>query len=205
MSEPFPYDVFLSHSSQDAPAVRELAQRLKKDGLRVWFDEWEIKPGDSIVSKIERGLEQSRVLVLAMSEGAFGSDWVSLERTTALFRDPSNVRRRFVPLRLDDAEIPDLLKQFAYVDWRQQSEDEYARLLEACRPVIKWSDYLAKGVWRCRDSTAGAALVGSLASDRFHSPTCRYVESIDASNRICFENRSAAAEYGHYPCKVCKS
>jgi hypothetical protein len=205
MSETFLYDVFISHNSKDKPIVRELAQRLRKDGLRVWLDEWEIKPGDPISLKIEQGLQQSRVLVLAMSANAFGSNWVSLERHTALFRDPTNLKRRFVPLRLDDAPIPDVLKQFAYVDWRQRSEAEYARLLEACRPAVERTDQIAKGVWRCRESTAGAALVGSFKSDRFHSPKCRYVQSIDASNRICFASRSAALEHGHYPCKVCRS
>ena len=52
----FPYDVFLSHSAKDKPVVRDVAERLKKDGLRVWFDEWEIRPGDSIPAKIEEGL-----------------------------------------------------------------------------------------------------------------------------------------------------
>jgi len=135
MSSDFTYDVFLSHSSKDKPVVRELAQRLKADGLRVWFDEWEIEPGDPIGLKIEQGLEQSRALVLCMSENAFASEWVTLERHTALFRDPTNAERRFIPLRLDDAEIKDTLKQFAYVDWRKKSGEQYARLLAACRPA----------------------------------------------------------------------
>ena len=66
MAGTFAYDVFLSHSSKDKPVVRDLAQRLKSDGLRVWLDEWEIRPGDMIGLKIEQGLEQSRVLVLAI-------------------------------------------------------------------------------------------------------------------------------------------
>jgi hypothetical protein len=129
MSEQFNYDVFISHSSKDKPVVRELAERLRKDGLRVWLDDWEIRPGDMIGLKIEEGLEQSRTLVLAMSANAFASEWVTLERHTAMFRDPTNQQRRFIPLRLDDAEIKDTLKQFAYVDWRQMANEEYARLL----------------------------------------------------------------------------
>jgi len=39
MASEFKYDVFLSYSSKDKPVVRELANRLKKDKLRVWFDE----------------------------------------------------------------------------------------------------------------------------------------------------------------------
>jgi hypothetical protein len=135
----FPYDVFLSHSAKDKrskpptlmhetggnPVVRDVAERLKKDRLRVWLDEWEIRPGDSIESpqsktaKIEKrskpptslddqggkGLERSRVLVLCMSANAFGSDWAQLESGTFRFRDPLNKERRFLPLRLDDAPI----------------------------------------------------------------------------------------------------
>ncbi|MFZ2643728.1 MAG: toll/interleukin-1 receptor domain-containing protein, partial [Verrucomicrobiia bacterium] len=64
MPETLNFDVFLSHSSKDKAVVRSLVERLRKDGLKVWFDEWEIKPGDSIPAKIEKGLEHSRVLVL---------------------------------------------------------------------------------------------------------------------------------------------
>jgi TIR domain len=71
MAETFQYDVFLSHSSADKAVVRAVAERLRKDGLKVWFDEWMLKPGESILAKIEEGLELSRVLVLCMSANAF--------------------------------------------------------------------------------------------------------------------------------------
>ena len=112
MSKAFEYDVFLSHASADKPAVRELAARLKRDGLKVWLDEWIIQPGDSIPLAIEQGLESSRTLVLVISQAAFSSEWVRLERHTALFRDSTNQQRRFIPLRLDDCEINGSLGQF---------------------------------------------------------------------------------------------
>ena len=110
MPDEFPYDVFLSHSAKDKAVVRPLAERLRADGVKVWFDEWVLKPGDSIPAKIEEGLERSRVLVLCMSANAFGSDWAQLESGTFRtgqrpFRDPLNKERRFLPLRLDDAPI----------------------------------------------------------------------------------------------------
>ena len=46
MTTEFPYDVFLSHNQADKPRVRRLAERLRAAGLRVWFDEWVIQPGD---------------------------------------------------------------------------------------------------------------------------------------------------------------
>ncbi len=60
----FAFDVFLSHSAKDKDTVREVAERLRMDGLRVWFDEWEIKLGHNIPAKIEEGLKRSRVLCI---------------------------------------------------------------------------------------------------------------------------------------------
>ena len=122
MPDDFPYDVFLSHSAKDKAVVRPLAERLRADGVKVWFDEWVLQPGDSIegnqskTAKIEEGLERSRVLVLCMSAHAFGSDWAQLESGTVRtgqrpFRDPLNKERRFLPLRLDDAPIKGSLAQ----------------------------------------------------------------------------------------------
>lgn len=138
MADDFKYDVFLSHSSKDKDIVRAVAERLRADGLCVWFDEWEINPGDSVPKKIDDGLEDSRVLVLCMSANAFGSDWTQLESYTFRFRDPLNKERRFIPLRLDEAEIKGSLAQFLYINWLpEEREQSYAKLLEACRPPAK--------------------------------------------------------------------
>ena len=136
----FTHNVFLTHSAKDKPVVRPLAERLRADGLKVWFDEWEIKPGDSIPAKIEEGLEHSRVLLLCMSANAFGSDWAQLEAGTFRFRDPLNKERRFIPLRLDDTPIKGSLAQFLYINWRPADRElEYAKVLEACRPLASAS------------------------------------------------------------------
>jgi WD40 repeat protein len=135
MYDEFQYDVFLSHSSKDKPIVRDIARRLKKDGIRVWLDEEQIKPGDNIPAKIEEGLEHSRVLLLVMSANAFGSDWAKLESYTFRFRDPLNKERRFIPLRLDDAPVKGSLAQFLYIEWFPPvRKHKYAKVLEACRP-----------------------------------------------------------------------
>ena len=116
MADEFQHDVFLSHSAKDKVVVRDVVERPQKDGVKVWFDEWVLKPGDSIPAKIEEGLERSRVLVLCMSANAFGSDWAQLESGTFRFRDPLNKERRFLPLRLDEAPIIGSLAQFPYAN-----------------------------------------------------------------------------------------
>src|SRR5947209_3757409 len=135
MSDQFEFDVFLSHTSNDRTIVRVIADRLRKDGLRVWFDEWVIRPGDSIPERVEEGLERSRVLVLCMSAPAFGSDWAALESQTLRFRDPLNKERRLILLRLDEEPIKGPLTQFPYINWLANARNqEYAKLLEGCRP-----------------------------------------------------------------------
>jgi WD40 repeat protein/DNA-directed RNA polymerase subunit RPC12/RpoP len=99
----------------------------------VWFDDWVICPGDDIYLSIERGLEAARVQVLCLSPAALDSDWVTLERNTVLFRDPANAGRRFVPLLLADCTLPDTLRRYKYVDFRQGTQAAFDELLTACR------------------------------------------------------------------------
>jgi small GTP-binding protein len=133
-SAAYAYDVFVGYSPKDKAVVHPLAQKLSSSGLRVWLDEWEIHPGESIPDRIEDGLLRSRVLVFCMSANAFGPDWTSLESQTFRFRDPLNKNRRFIPVRLDDAEPKGSLVQFSYVDWRKADDArEYARLVQACQ------------------------------------------------------------------------
>lgn len=133
MADRFTYDVFLSHNTKDKPRVRALAEKLRIAGLRVWFDEWVLKPGDDIYLAIERGLEAARAQVLCLSPAALGSEWVTLERSTVLFRDPTNAGRRFIPLLLSDCELPDALRRYKYVDYRRKTKAAFTELLAACQ------------------------------------------------------------------------
>ncbi len=44
---------FISHASEDHDFVEHLATRLRQDhGIDAWVDNWEMLPGDSLVSKV---------------------------------------------------------------------------------------------------------------------------------------------------------
>lgn len=132
----FAYDVFISYSSPDQPIARALAQRLRNDGLSVWFDEWVIKPGDKISLRLEEGLRQSRILILFMSENVSASDWMSLEQQIALFSEQTNQQRSFIPLRLDNCPLPETMAQYSYLNWRMQTNENYAKLYQICQPFV---------------------------------------------------------------------
>ena len=86
--------------------------------------------------EVERGLEASRTVVLAMSQTAMGSEWVALERSTTMFRDPANKDRRLIPVLIDDCLelVPDTVKRIKYVDLRRPTKKAYEQIVAACRP-----------------------------------------------------------------------
>ena len=127
------YDLFLSHSSLDKPIVRQIAERLRDAGVRVWFDEWQIEPGDSIPAAVDDGLNRSRILLLCLSRAGLASDWARLESFTFRFRDPLNKKRSLIPLKLDDVTLSASLSQFLYIDWASDPEAAIAKLVAICR------------------------------------------------------------------------
>jgi len=74
------YDVFISHASEDKDeVVRPLAHALKSSGLKVWYDEFELRIGDSLRRKIDKGLARSRFGVVVLSRSFFQKGWPNYE------------------------------------------------------------------------------------------------------------------------------
>lgn len=74
------YDVFISHASEDKDEiVRPLAHALQSHGLRVWYDEFELRIGDSLRRKIDKGLGNSRFGVVVFSQDFFRKGWTNYE------------------------------------------------------------------------------------------------------------------------------
>jgi hypothetical protein len=74
------FDVFISHASEDKDeVVRPLAIALREAGLSVWYDEFELRIGDSLRRKIDRGLGSSRFGVVVLSQAFFGKGWPEYE------------------------------------------------------------------------------------------------------------------------------
>jgi len=79
----YKYDVFLSHASEDKDDVaRPLALQLQERGLRVWYDEFELRIGDNLIAKLNAGINASRFGILVLSKDFFGKDWTEYELNT---------------------------------------------------------------------------------------------------------------------------
>ncbi len=74
------FDVFISHASEDKDEiVRPLAHALKQQGLDVWYDEFELRLGDSLRRKIDAGLARSTFGIVVLSQAFFKKDWPNYE------------------------------------------------------------------------------------------------------------------------------
>jgi hypothetical protein len=74
------FDVFISHASEDKDAiVKSLANALSGKGLKVWFDEFTLRIGDSLRQKIDRGLATSRVGLVVLSPSFIAKGWTNYE------------------------------------------------------------------------------------------------------------------------------
>ena len=73
------YDVFISHASEDKDEVRPLATALRNKGIKVWYDEFEMKIGDSLRRKIDKGLANSKFGIVVISKSFIKKGWTNYE------------------------------------------------------------------------------------------------------------------------------
>ena len=74
------YDVFISHASEDKDEVaRPLAEALRSNGLSVWYDEFELRIGDSLRRKIDKGIANSNFGIIVISRDFISKGWTNYE------------------------------------------------------------------------------------------------------------------------------
>ncbi|HXM56110.1 MAG TPA: toll/interleukin-1 receptor domain-containing protein, partial [Candidatus Dormibacteraeota bacterium] len=111
------FDVFVSYAHTDGAWVRTLAENLERAGLHVFFDEWEIGPGDVVVHRLDEALRITRNGIVVVSPASMVSPWVAEEYAAMVARAVSE-GLRLVPVLLGDAEMPPLLANRRWVDFR---------------------------------------------------------------------------------------
>ena len=115
---PSPKKVFISHSHEDHEFAERFATALRTQGQDVWFANWEIGPGDSIVKKIfEEGLRDTAAFAVILSKESVRSAWVREELSVATIRRIEDLTR-VIPILKEDVELPTALRALHWVDMR---------------------------------------------------------------------------------------
>lgn len=98
-------DVFLCHASEDkAKVLRPLVSALKAAGITFWYDEAEIRWGDSIVEKVNEGLRISRYVLVVLSPAFVEKHWPQRELNAVLNIEASTSEVRVLPLLVGSPE-----------------------------------------------------------------------------------------------------
>lgn len=128
------YDVFVSHASEDKDDfVRALAGALAERGLRVWYDEFTLRVGDSLRRSIDSGIANSRFGVVVLSPSFLNKGWPQYELDGLVTRQVTG-EQIVLPIwhKLTRDELirysPSLADRVA-LDTAQQTLDEIAEQL----------------------------------------------------------------------------
>ena len=93
------YDVFISHASEDKESfVRELADTLIEEyNIKVWYDEFSIKWGDSLRKSIDKGLKSSKFGIVVISKSFIKKGWTNYE-LDGLFQKEMTYGKTILPI-----------------------------------------------------------------------------------------------------------
>jgi hypothetical protein len=129
------FDVFISYASEDKAFVEPLALELRKRGLTVWFDKFELNVGDSLREKIEEGLARSRYGVVVFSPSFLRKKWPKKELNGLFSREVGGRKNRILPI-LHGLKIGELRKMYPI------QSDKYSLLSSA--PIDEICDALIR-------------------------------------------------------------
>ncbi|MYG94934.1 MAG: toll/interleukin-1 receptor domain-containing protein [Acidimicrobiia bacterium] len=128
-----PPKVFLSHSCLDKTRFTTcFAEQLQAKGVDVWYDDWALRPGDSLVDRVfEHELDDADVFIVVLSANSIDSKWVKEELNNAFIRKIEG-QCKIIPVVLDGVEVPAVLRDTLYQEIANcdSYDNELQRILE---------------------------------------------------------------------------
>ncbi len=109
--------IFLSYGSPDKPFVRKLSADLRQVGISVWFDEWEVKVGDSITGAVNEAIVRSSFFGAVLSSDSVKRPWVQKELQTAMHFQVEGKLKILPILITDSSDIPPFIGELRYADF----------------------------------------------------------------------------------------
>jgi energy-coupling factor transporter ATP-binding protein EcfA2 len=108
---------------------------LRNEGVRVWFDQWELQPGDHLLKKLNDAIPKCRKMVAVWSANYFrdGKVWTLVESFSQLHGDPLSQDRPIIPLLIEDCTILPTFRNIIFIDFRQKPDFDlrFRQLIEA--------------------------------------------------------------------------
>jgi len=163
------YDIFISHASEDKDSlVRPLATVLERLSVRVWYDEFSLQLGDSLIASIDKGLQESRFGLVVLSKSFLGKNWTEYELRSLMTRQIDG-ERVILPLwyGVTKEDVKKCSLYLADIKAVTITRDNYnaviALILKVVRPDI-WQEMRMRSVLRkaLADGTPGMAKISDI-------------------------------------------
>ena len=125
--------LFICHASEDKPVVDRLVKELDRRALYAWYDKREILVGESIVGQINQALASAQFLIAVLSPRSVSKPWVSRELNSTLMRQLADEQIAVLPALIADCNLPPLLADLKYADFRTSFDQGLEELIVAIR------------------------------------------------------------------------
>ncbi len=129
------YDAFMSYGPEVTQIALQTAERLRRDGVRLWFDRWELAGADDDDAATVHGMENARVMVVMLNNAQATADLPQYERSVAWFSETLHPVRQIILVKLARFDAPHELMNARHIDWHIDPEQGYLELLAAIRAV----------------------------------------------------------------------
>jgi molecular chaperone DnaK (HSP70) len=120
----------------DRVVATKLARDLDRAGLGVWFDEWEIKVGDSIIDKINSALQTNDGLIVLFSPEALASEALRRQLNAASVLEIETRQISVLPVIAKPCNLPPLLRDRKPADFCDDYRSGLTQLLLKIAPEL---------------------------------------------------------------------
>jgi len=131
-----PYDVFISYCQKENTHIAEKIElSLKEKGYNVWRDKDQLVPGSKQMVEITKAIDNSKLTLHLMSEGADESPYCAMEIGAASMSQNQNSSTMFVPVRVSDYLSKLFSSDIQYADCR---EDKFDKGIDSIEKTLRF-------------------------------------------------------------------
>ena len=122
-------DFFISYNGNDKKRATWIAGVLEENGYSTFIQEWDILPGHNFIEKMNEASKECECTIAVISQNYVDALYTHPEWHAALREDPRSLKRKLIPIRIDNIDIQGLLGSIVYIDLVGHEEESAKEVL----------------------------------------------------------------------------
>ncbi|MEL7083627.1 MAG: tetratricopeptide repeat protein [Cyanobacteria bacterium J06597_1] len=119
----YKYDIFLRYNRAQSRWSRQLAERLDREGIKVWFDRWMLDSQDNRSVELRRAIDECRTVALVLSNDFVADAWPSDQLYCGFPHAPASQNQRLLPIIFEPCELPRPVQNLPAINFSGSEED----------------------------------------------------------------------------------